>query len=467
MRKEKKQKAHVTIPWKVKLVYASGSLGTTLSTVMLMGFSLYFYTEICGINELVSSTIILVAKIWDFINDPMMGALIDHTKSKEGKCRFYLKYASVPAGILLALCFIMPELAATGKIVWVAVTYTLQGMANTAIGIPFNTLMARITVDPVERAQISAWKGFFAVIANILGSSIVIPLVLFLGKNDMKTGFMWVAIIFGVIYAVNYLIVFWGTRGYEPVEEVVTKEDTVGIPENKQSLKASLKALFMNVPWLLTFGMSFILNLSVSIAGATMLFYFQYNLDALDLFSISQMVALGVTFLSCAWTKPMVAKFGSAKSACIGTVIASVSYVARFLLQDANDAIIVVGFTLGTIGQSMASGMIMLIILNLCITYGKWKTGVSNEAILVSGYSLSYKVGMAISTPIAGFLLAAVPYVANAPQQEQSVLNMWFYENTLFPAVGFIISMFFAIILLKYEKKLPQMRKEIENCEQG
>jgi len=457
--------AQANLPWKVKLLYSAGGFGTTIATVMMMGFSLYFYTEICGIRPIVASNIILIAKVWDFINDPMMGAIADRTKSKEGKYRVYLKYFSVPAGIITALCFIMPELTETGKIVWVAVTYTLQGMASTVLSIPYNTMLARITSEPVERAQISAWRGYYGLIANILGGSVTIPLVMLFGKGDMQKGFLWVSIIFGALYALSYLLVFFGTRGYDSVDADETDVVAAPLKEN-QSLGASIKALITNVPWLCCFALYFIINLATSINGTTMLFYYQYNLDNMALFSIVQTVALFASFPVYAVLKPMVAKFGNAKCAVIGSIVAAAGYLMRFALHDANSGIIVVGFTIGTMGQVLASSIVALIILDCCITYGKWKTGVDNEAILVSGQSISYKVGMALATPIAGYLLEAVPYVANAAEQEESVLRLFYYENTLLPAVGFVIAMIFALVLIRYEKKLPEMRKDLEMREQ-
>ena len=80
----------------------------------------------------------------------------------------------------------------------------------------------------------------------------------------------------------------------------------------------------------------------------------------------------------------------------------------------------------------------------------------------MSGFSVSYKTGQALGGPVAGYLLLTVPYVAQAAVQEQSVLDLWFYESTLLPAVGFAIALVFALLLIKYEKKVPQMRAEIE-----
>ena len=90
------------LPMKVKWLFASGEFAKTLLVVMTAAFSLFFYTDVLGMDAKIVATIILIAKIWDFINDPMMGALVDRTRSKEGKCRMWLKYMSVPGGVVLA-----------------------------------------------------------------------------------------------------------------------------------------------------------------------------------------------------------------------------------------------------------------------------------------------------------------------------------------------------------------------------
>lgn len=99
------QVSPVVLPWRVKILYAAGSFSKALLAVAMAAFMLYFYTDVCGIDSTVAATIILIAKIWDIINDPLMGAIIDRTRSKEGKCRFWLKYMSVPGMVIVALCF--------------------------------------------------------------------------------------------------------------------------------------------------------------------------------------------------------------------------------------------------------------------------------------------------------------------------------------------------------------------------
>lgn len=449
------------LPWMVKILYSSGDFAKTLLVIMTSAFSMYFYTEICGMDPKIVATIVLIAKIWDFINDPMMGALVDRTKAKDGKCRMWLKYMSVPAGVILALNFIMPDLSATGKIVWVAVTYTLQGMASTALLIPLNTMMGRLTADPAERATLNSVRGYYGIAANLIVGSATIPMVMFFGKGDMQKGFLWVAIIYGTVYALVHLLVFWGTRGYDAEEEEIAPAGEIAAnPVPKASFGASLKAMLTNTPWVFCFLMYFTVMLASGISATTGLYYFQYNLNRMDLYSIVSMISLIASVPLYLVFPLLVKKLGNAKVAVIGSILGIAGFGIRFITQDATIAILIGGNIVSAVGQILAASVIMLIIFD-CGVYGEWKTGVANEAILVSGYSVSYKVGMALATPLAGYLLAAVPYVYGAPAQEDSVLKLFFYENTLLPAASYVISLIFALLIIKYEKMVPQMRKEI------
>lgn len=111
----------------------------------------------------------------------------------------------------------------------------------------------------------------------------------------------------------------------------------------------------------------------------------------------------------------------------------------------------------GGFGQVLVSAVVMLVVYDSYI-YMRHKTGKpAPEALLVSGFSVSYKVGMAIATPIAGWLLGSVPYVAGAATQEQSVLNLFFYENTLLPA-AFLISALLGLLLVKFDKQIQSFK---------
>lgn len=453
----------VKLPWRVRILYSSGEIAKSTIVVMTMMFSLYFYTEIIGINSGVAATIILVAKIWDIVNDPMMGALVDRTRSKDGKCRMWLKYMSVPGGVLLVLAFFMPELTMTGKIIWVAITYTLQGMGSTALMIPMNTMMGRLTSDPVERAVLNQVKSIFALIPSLAVPAITMPLVLALGKGDMQKGFLYVGILYGIIFALFNLTVYWGTRGYEPLEHLEeSAEGTLQTEKVPQpSLGAALKALMQNKPWLLCIGVYMADMIAMSISNTVLTFYCQYNLQNINIMSVMSMSAsfagLPIYFTLSLFIK----RFGNSGTSVLGCVLTILGYGIRFLFHDANMAVIIAGCVIGGFGAALVGSTVLLCIFDAKV-YGEWKTGVDNEAILMSGYSVSYKTGQTLGGPIAGYLLMTVPYAAQAAVQEQSVLNLWFYESTLFPIAGFVLALIFALKLRKYEKRVPEMRAEIE-----
>ena len=446
--------AQKKLPLKVKWLFASGDFAKTLLVVITAVCSLYFYTDILGMDPEIVALIILIAKIWDFINDPMMGAIVDRTRSKEGKCRMWLKYMSVPGGVVLALNFIMPELAETGKIVWVAITYTLQGMASTALMIPQNTLMSRLTTDPTERAAINSYRGYFGIAANLVGGSLAIPFVQLAGNGDMRKGFAIFGIVCGVLYAVNYLIVYFCTKGYEPMEP----EKTEVHHEQVKKEKVKLGEVLTNWPWLLVLLAYFLIMVAASISGSTGIQYAQYNLGNINIYSVMSTIALVGSIIIYVILAPLVKRFGNAKLVFFGSLIGAASYLFRFITQDANIWIIYVGYFIGNFGQTLASSVVMLVVYDSYI-YIRHRTGKpAPEALLVSGFSVAYKVGMAIATPVAAWLLGMVPFVSGAAVQEQSVLNLFFYENTLMPAVAFAVSAVLGLALIRFDKQIQHYK---------
>jgi len=125
----------------------------------------------------------LVTRIWDMINDPLMGMIADRTNTRWGKFRPYLLWMAVPYGILACAMFITPEWSRNMKVVYAYVTYILATMAYTAINIPYSSLMAVITPDPKERTTLSQYRFFFAFVGMLLITTFTLPLAKFFGAN--------------------------------------------------------------------------------------------------------------------------------------------------------------------------------------------------------------------------------------------------------------------------------------------
>ncbi len=453
----------IKLPWKVKISFVCQNFARMVGSTLVSAYAVFYYTTVLGLNGALVGTIILISKIWDIINDPMMGAYCDRTKSKEGKCRFWIKYFSVPGGVILATMFIIPPLSSTGLYVWIAVTYVLQSMAHTVLGIPGNALMGRLTSNKEERAVLNQIGNFFALAGTYLAIGLTMPAVQMFGGDDMRKGFVAVAIIAGILYAVGFLICAAGTKGYEPLEHLAARRpdsaETV-LKEEKESVWASVKAILPNTYWLLVFVLSFLFILTSGLEQTGMAQYYMHNLGNMELLALYSTVSLVASILGLFLIGVMVKWFGNAGSIVVGAIVAFAGLAMRMVVHDSVMAVWGIGVFLENFGGTFINGMLILCIFDSRV-YGKWKTGVDNDAILMSGLTTSSKVGFAITSSLGAMLLSAVQYDPKMEVQPDQVLNLLSMENLLFPAVGMVITALMGLVIAKMEKKVPQMQAEL------
>ena len=425
----------VKLPWPVKIGYSVGNFAKALLAVSVSVYLLYFYTDICGIDSKIASTIILIAKIWDIINDPMMGAIVDKTVSKEGRCRFYLKYFSVPAGIIFALSFFMPNFAMPGKVAWAAVTYILQGMASTILLIPLNTLMGRLTSNQQQRVHMNQFGTGFSLLGSMFVTGYTMKMVLSISPDNMQKGLFTVACIYGVLYAICHLIVFFVTRGYEPVERTAAVSAAETEPAQKVSFGKRLTALLRNKMWLAVVAMWFVTNISMSLENSALPFYLQYNHgeSMSQLYSLYSALGLIIPVICILCINQVTRRLGVARTALIGAILATCAYAFRFIAGDVSVLVIGIGWGIYQVGGGLLTCTVMLLVFE-AKEYGAKETGVDNDAILMSGFSAAYKIGMAIGGAVLGYIIPAA-YVPQAAEQVPEVLTFFFRCCTLLPMI--------------------------------
>ncbi|MBN1184439.1 MAG: MFS transporter [Bacteroidales bacterium] len=169
---------------KEKLGYGFGDLASVLYWQTFMLYFTYFYTDVFLIPLGVAAGMFLVSRLWDGVNDPMMGILADRTNTRWGKFRPYLLWMCVPFAVAGVLTFTVPNLGMSGKIVWAYVTFILIMMLYTAINIPYTSLLGVISPDSKERTSVSSIKFVFAFAAGIIVSATLLPMTKMLGKDD-------------------------------------------------------------------------------------------------------------------------------------------------------------------------------------------------------------------------------------------------------------------------------------------
>lgn len=450
------------LPIRIKFAMAYGDFGKSTLNILNAFFLLWFYTDVAKIPAAAATVIMVIAKVWDAINDPMMGVILDKTVSKEGKCRAWLKYLSVPAGICVALSYWAPHLKQSHLIIFVAITYLFQGMAQTATNVPFNTLLARITTDKDERVKLGQWRGYGNTIASVLVTATALPFVKLIGGGDQTKGFFIFAIICGVIYATSFLTVYAASKGFEEPSYKLDKnsqDERIKEEAEKQSVGAILKALVTNKYALFVCLVNIMFMIYNALNGASMVYYLQYNLHNTNL--MDSTMSSVISFIAIVGMGYMGKKFGNAMSCSISSIALVISFGLRFITRDASLPILFFCWGCEGIGVGLFAQMIYQCALD-SMTYGEWKSGVDNGGTIMSIFTFAQKAGLAGGGILASSLLTAFHYQASASEQSQAIQNLFFAEIVTIPLVIFIILVFAFYRLSKLEKQLPEMQAEID-----
>lgn len=449
------------IPLKTKVALGVAGWANNLLILLNTYFLLYFYTDVIGISGGTAAVIMLIARVWDAVNDPMMGVIVDKTKSKEGKCRFWLKYFSVPAAVILFLSYFCPAVSTPGKIAWVTVTYILQGMASTVLSVAGNALVARVTDQAEERVLIQQIASVGSIVLSLTIPSVTLPMAtMFAGKSqNMVQGFGITVGIYSVIYALLRLAAWKGTKGYDVVSDA--DEDEKETQDQEHGILELFRQTLKN-HYALLVSMSYIFYLLVSATmGSTLVFYFKYNLQNTSMLTIYSVTTMVGSVIGILLMKLMYRLMGNAKSCAFCGVVCVVGCIMRWITMDKNLIIFIVAMVLMGFGSGMIGSFSIQCILDSC-TYAKLKDGADNQATVMSIFTFSQKLGQALGAVIAGWLLQLVPYQANAAIQKSSVLNLFFAENIIFPMIlsGCLVIGF--LLVARYEKSLKVLVKNKE-----
>ena len=436
------------------------NFGPTLQTCIQMYFLLFFFTNVLGISGTAAALIILVARIWDFVNDPLMAVLVEKTR-KPKKCLFWMKASLIPVLVFMILTYSAPQFSTTAKVVWAAVCFIGLGMSQTAYSIPLNTLRPMLTTDKVQRNRLNRVESIVSIIGNILIPTVTMPLVAVLQGFEISQPFMVLAAIYAAIYAICAVI---GLRLLKDSEHDEISENTVsGASAQKTSIsvKDMFGALFVNKVAMLVLATQVIKMFISSTIGASMVYYFTYNIQNVDAMSLQSSISGVIGLLPVLFLVPLYKKFGNAGTALLGSLTGLVAMAVRFVTHDATIGILLSMGVIEGMGAQLVSAMLMQCLMD-SIDYGEWKTGKKTVPILMSAYGMGTKIGLAFGTSIAGVVIGMLQFDPNAAVQPQNVLNGFFNINIVLPMVMYVGMAIIFVYLSRIEKKLPQMRAEVE-----
>lgn len=431
-RMEKKQ----IRPFGVKdeIGYVFGDMAGSFVNLFVDAYFLIFCTSVLGISAGWMGTLFLVARLWDAINDPIMGSFPDRWMiGKSGdKFKPWIKIFMIPLALSGVLCFLNVPLEGIALHAYVAFAYVLYGMSYTGTSMPFGAMASVVSDDPIQRSKLSRARSIGGTIVGIVGLSIV-PVVCFdKQSNILPERFTLIAVIFGVLSIISYFVLLNFTQ--ERIRQNSEKAE-------KFNYGKVLKATVHNRP--LIGVMVATLGSMLFITGSNQVrsYIFKEYYARTDVMSIISLATIPILVICFPWVPKLVAKFGKKATLMAAIVSSTIFSVIPVVMEIKNVYIYSALVVLGTIGQTVFTMLIWALVTD-CLDYSEWKFNERSDGSMYSLYTFSRKIGSTIASTGVSFGLAAIGFVSgsNVVQTAEAVNGIYFLVNII-PVVTCILEL--------------------------
>ncbi len=451
---------------KEKIGYGFGDFASSMFWKLFSMFLMIFYTDVYGISPAAVGTMFLLTRIWDSINDPLMGIICDRTNTRHGKFRPYLLWISVPFAVVGVLTFLTPDLGNSGKLIYAYITYTLMMMVYTAINVPYSSLMGVMSSDTSERTTLASFRFIGAFSGGIFVTSTAayfIDIFKNSGANEAQ-GYQYTVTIYAVLAAIFFVLTYkW------------TKERVVPQKEVKSSIKQDLKDLGKNIPWFIMLGAGVASLIFNSLRDGSMMYYFKYYVQtqsvpifgevSWDKLAAAYMTLwLATNIVGVVLAKPVSGIIGKKLTFILAMLTAAVTSVFLYWLKPGQIELI---FGLNII-IGISAGIVLPLIWAMyadIADFSEWKTGRRATGLIFSSSSMSQKMGWTLGGAITGWILAAYGFQANVEQTAES-LNGIRLILSFFPAIGALLSAVFIFFYKLNENLMKKIGVELEGKRQ-
>lgn len=382
--------------WREKLGYGVGAVGLDLSYGMFYSYLSYYLSSVLGLKEGFLLLLTPLARIWDGINDPMMGTIVDNTKTKMGKYRPWIVIGALSNAIVLTLLFTSFGMSGTKLYIYIGFMYVLWGMTNTMADIPYWSMVPSFTSDPKDRNLVATVARTFSGIGQGL-ITILTPMILPLLSTGMKTdkgysatGFSRWALICAIALVLFSTICVLSTKERHVVynnEKFSFKQMFKVVAGNDQLVVFMIFAMLSNAGWYLTSG--------------TAVYYFTDVLGepkAQSLFSTIGAVGSAAGLLVI----PLLSKKFTKRTIYIISLGMTIfGYILMYIFGPVLKITIAldISYIISSIGIS-SMFVAQTIFLADIVDYGEYKNGKRNESITFSMKGFLQKMAYTIQTII-------------------------------------------------------------------
>lgn len=455
------------IKFRDKIGYAMGDMGGIFTFSLISAFLQMFYTDSLHIPLGKITVLMLVARIWDAVNDPIWGAFIDSRKpTRWGRFRPYILWISFPMAIAAVLMFTkIPGLSDNQYLIFAYITYIFYGMMYTGVNIPYGSLASVITDDEIERSSLSMWRSIGAGIGG-LPAQILLPLLVYstvaetgekvLDSSKLTVSVLCLAVLSVIIYSAHFKL---------------TKERITLPPKQTQdnyNVINTIKMLLKNKPFVVLCLVSMLLICFQMYTQTTYNYLLKNFYGKPGLYSLVTIC----TYLPMALFLPFMAKlirrFGKKELCAAGLAFSAavniLMYLLRFTPFMSNPYVFLVLVFFSGAGQTFLVLEVWALVMDV-IDYHEFLSHRREEGTSYAFYSFTRKLGQTLAGAGSSALLGIIGYDVTSTDigQSSEVLNKLYDISTLVPAI--ILAVMFILLRFFYKlskEKLAELHNNLE-----
>ncbi len=422
------------------LAYAAGDLGCNMSFA-LKGTMALFWTQVMGLSAWYS-LLIVILQVWDAINDPLIGSIIDADRNKYKRNKFlqYIWVGSIGLIVGGACCFLpFPAAPEWAKIIIFMAGYVVWDAFYTVANVPYGSLLSLISSDPADRASLSAWRSVGGMVGNML-PMVLLPMLIYNPDKSLNgTKVFITALIMGVLGFICFQFMIKNT--------VIRVETEVSCNEDQPKFNV-IKAMgnfLKNRPavgaTLAAMGMFIGMQGATTAVTVTFQIYFD-NPQISGIVSAFSMLPI-VIFTPLA--RKMVVKYGKKELSIVGSICYILGGLVLFLaplgiipVTETNTGVDLIVYIVAQLVMALGLGIYSTVswaMMGDAIDYNEWKFGTREEGVVYSLHSFFRKLAQGVGPAIAIAIMGTMGYVNNDINAETGApfinVNLISWEHTL------------------------------------
>lgn len=455
------------LAFKTKLACGLGEIAGSSTNNIRAFFLLFFLTNIAGLNAGLAGGVLLIGRIWDAVNDPLVGWLSDRTCSSWGRRHSWMIYGAIPLGFFSFIQWIVPQFSQDpasnqGGLFWY---YTMVGLlqdtAFTAVIVPYSALVPELTQDYNERTSLVSFKSVFSLGAAM--GSLLLAQVIFAKITEPVSKYTILGGVIAVISVVSIYLCVWGTR-----QRLVAMSSYFTHTQTQDSLpmREQIRIVFSNQPFLCVIGI-YLFSWAAAQITATILPYFVVNWMGMpeQNFTFVAIAVQGTALLMTFIWSPICQRVGKKTVYFLGIPLWILAQVGLFFLQPGQESLLYGLAVLAGIGISTVY-LIPLAMLPDVIDLDELKTGQRREGIFYGFVAQLLKLGIALSLFLVGKSLDWAGFISThsgeaVPIQPDSALFAIRLMMAPIPALillcGLVLAYFYPLSREKHAEILLQL----------